>query len=314
MAIFHMLVGLPASGKSTYAKELQNENTIILSSDNLREELYGDINNQEHNSELFQEMNKRTKEYLLKGYNVIYDATNINSKRRMSLLKELNKTKCKKVCIYFAIDVKDCILNDCYRDRQVGTEVIDKMYINMQVPMYHEGWDDIIIKTPEVTKISYFRPIFDIKNYRDYLNLISDKLTKACINLSQDNPHHTLSVSRHMYFAYDWIKDYCDNELLLIATLLHDIGKPYCKLFKKDSRYASFYGHENVSAQLSILFLLKSNLSPEEIIKVATYIQLHMRLMNLNDNVSAKEKFCKLVGNELFDELSLLRNADYQAK
>lgn len=52
-----MLVGLPASGKSTYAKKLsKKENAIILSSDELRKELFGNINNQNHNAEVFKEL------------------------------------------------------------------------------------------------------------------------------------------------------------------------------------------------------------------------------------------------------------------
>lgn len=65
--ILYYLVGLPASGKSTWAKNMVDNDTILLSSDNLREELYGDINNQEHNGELFQEINKRVKNLLKQG-------------------------------------------------------------------------------------------------------------------------------------------------------------------------------------------------------------------------------------------------------
>lgn len=43
MTDFIMLVGLPGSGKSTYAEELKREGYIIHSSDAIREELTGDI-------------------------------------------------------------------------------------------------------------------------------------------------------------------------------------------------------------------------------------------------------------------------------
>lgn len=42
---FTMMVGLPGSGKSTYAKELADRtNAKLCSSDAIREELTGDIN------------------------------------------------------------------------------------------------------------------------------------------------------------------------------------------------------------------------------------------------------------------------------
>lgn len=80
---FVMMVGLPGSGKSTYAKELADEmRAIICSSDAIREELCGDENSQDKNEDVFKILHSRIKECLRKGVNVIYDATNINSKRR----------------------------------------------------------------------------------------------------------------------------------------------------------------------------------------------------------------------------------------
>ncbi len=88
--ILHMMVGLPASGKSRFAKEMTDcFGGVIYSSDKIREELSGNINNQDINNEVFNILHKRVKENLQKGINIFYDATNINYKRRMSFLKEL---------------------------------------------------------------------------------------------------------------------------------------------------------------------------------------------------------------------------------
>lgn len=84
---FVMMVGLPASGKSTYAKELAEEmKAVICSSDAIRKELYDDENSQNNNEEVFKLLHSRIKECLREGKNVIYDATNINSKRRRAFL------------------------------------------------------------------------------------------------------------------------------------------------------------------------------------------------------------------------------------
>ena len=310
--ILYYLVGLPASGKSTWAKNMMDNNTILLSSDNLREELYGDINNQEHNGELFNELNKRVKENLKNGKDIIYDATNISSKRRISFLKELKKINCHKQCIYFNTNFEMCIDRDKKRKRKVGTKVIEKMYKNLQIPMYFEGWDDISIWCYDNGENN-----LDINinyDYGMYCSLLDEETyTRNCIERGQDNPYHILNMSRHMYYAYDWIKRYTDNKYLIFATLIHDIGKPYTKIYK--DKYAHYYGHENISAQLCIRLLKeKTNLTNNEIIKIATYIQLHMRLLNLNESDKGKEKFRNLVGEELFNDLVLLHNADTQAK
>lgn len=316
MNTLYYLVGIPASGKTTWAKNIKDDiDAIHISSDDLRVELYGDVNNQEHNSELFQIMNKRTKELLRIGHNVIYDATNINSRKRTTFLKELNRIDCKKICIYFATSINSCDDNDSERDKPVGFDVIERMYKNLQIPMYHEGWDDIRIIGNKKAYFSYNFNLNKINSYDDYVMMLNNFITKQCINFSQDSQWHTLSVSRHMYYTYKHIKDIDkSNKNLIIAAMLHDIGKPYCKQFKEGSKYANFYGHENVSSQLAVRYLLKAGFNDKDIINIATYIQLHMKILNIGDNIKAKEKLIKNIGLELYKDLELLRNADISAK
>ena len=42
-AMFEMLIGIPGSGKLTYAKKKIDEGCIVVSSDALRKELYGAV-------------------------------------------------------------------------------------------------------------------------------------------------------------------------------------------------------------------------------------------------------------------------------
>ena len=50
---FTMVVGIPGSGKSTFAEEHKNENTIHISSDAIREEIFGDAGCQDDNNRVF---------------------------------------------------------------------------------------------------------------------------------------------------------------------------------------------------------------------------------------------------------------------
>ena len=76
-----ILVGLPGVGKDSLIKQRRWDiSQEILSSDKLRIELYGN-EDQMHNKEVFQEMNKRAKDAGKLGKNVIYNATNINRDR-----------------------------------------------------------------------------------------------------------------------------------------------------------------------------------------------------------------------------------------
>lgn len=312
MPTLFYLIGLPGAGKSTWAKNNSNNNTIVVSSDELRIQLYNDVNDSEHSNEVFSNMYNITRQLLLDNKNVIYDATGISSKRRTSFLKQIKDINCKKIAVYFATHIFDCLDNNSNRDRVVNEDAINRMYKCLSIPMYHEGWDEIRIIGTRSTNYSF--NLEDIDDYSSYEYFLDKSLTSECINFPQDNPHHTLSLSRHMYYVYDYLRNNHRDKEVQIAALLHDIGKVECKFFKPDSRYANFYGHENVSAQLAIIYLLKTGMNDKEIINIATYIQLHMRLLNLQDNIKAKEKFSKLVGDKIFNNLIEFRNADSLAK
>lgn len=86
MQKFFMLMGISGSGKSTYAKALEkNCGYKVFSSDVLREELFGNENDQTHNSEVFEELHRRILKALDAGENCVYDATNLNRKRRLQI-------------------------------------------------------------------------------------------------------------------------------------------------------------------------------------------------------------------------------------
>ena len=61
-----IMVGLSGSGKSTIAKEIavMEENTIIVSSDAIREELTGKVEDQTKNDEVFKIFHKRIRKGL----------------------------------------------------------------------------------------------------------------------------------------------------------------------------------------------------------------------------------------------------------
>ena len=65
MIKLYMMIGLPASGKSTIAKEIaKSEDAIIVSSDEIRRE-FGDVNDQSQNEKVFEEVEKRLKQNIL---------------------------------------------------------------------------------------------------------------------------------------------------------------------------------------------------------------------------------------------------------
>lgn len=233
-----LLVGIPGSGKSTYAKNYipdYPKQAIHLSSDSIRAELYGDESIQGNPADVFSLMQKRAVEALNNGNDVIYDATNITRKDRAGIIGICPKfVKIECHIIWAPIEV--CIERDSKRERTVGKEVIDRMLKRFQAPYYDEGIDVIKIIPPD-----YF-------NQTTYHN--------KCLNdmkLPHDNPHHTLDISQHCCEAAKYISGFNSPTLNLIAAAeMHDIGKPYVKAFV-DSKgnpceTAHYYQHHCVGA------------------------------------------------------------------
>lgn len=145
MSKFYMLVGLPASGKTTIAVNLfkNNTNSRLRSSDGLRSELLNDINDMSRNKEIFDLLHSIIKSDLYHERDTIYDATNLNADRRKEFLKSLSLLKCEKICIFVNTPYNVCVERNSKRERVVPISVMEKMKDNLQKPDMSEGWDKI---------------------------------------------------------------------------------------------------------------------------------------------------------------------------
>lgn len=261
--VFTMLVGIPGSGKSTFAEAAQDETTKYLSSDAIRGELYGDEGCQNDPGRVFGLMHKRTIEALKNGYNVIYDATNITRKSRRGILSQLPSYVIKK-CVVIWAPIETCIARDAARGRTVGEGVIWKMLTRFEAPFYDEGFDDIRLVVPEEF---YDQAI--ISNY-------FDACMKA-LHISHDNPHHTLGVSEHCQECGKMLLDVDVPEVVKCAGFIHDIGKPNTKTFintkGETTEVAHYYGHQAVGAWMS--YGISCNFSYEAVV-LAWLVSTHM--------------------------------------
>ena len=135
MSKLFVMVGLPASGKSYKAEEIaKKELAYVVSSDAIRAELWGSEEVQGDNSVIFDEVYKRVRNLLSDKKNVVLDATNLSSNRRRTLLQDLKKTKCEKICVVMATPIKICYERNSTRSRKVPDEVIDRMWREFEFP------------------------------------------------------------------------------------------------------------------------------------------------------------------------------------
>ena len=299
---FYMMVGIPSSGKSTIAKEIaKQENAVIIATDDLREELFNDVNSQVDNDLVFRTAMQRVKQNL-KNRNVILDATNINYKRRMSMLHELNYIKdLQKIAVLIATPYEECLQRNKMRDRKVPENVIKRMYYNIHIPQYYEGFDEIQIKYNS----SY---IFTFEDLQD---------------MNQDNPYHTLTVKQHcdkVHKILDNKKPAFEETEINRAGLLHDIGKLKTKTFINNkgekTDVAHYYNHEKVSAYDSLfnytIKLWYVDGETDKILNTLNLIQWHM-LPYSNMSEKTINKYKRLLGEKTWEDLMLLHEADKEA-
>lgn len=283
-----LLIGLPASGKSTYAREhLANDNTIILSSDELRKELLGDENCQDNNELVFKTLYKRAKDYLQNGKNVVIDATNINLKARRSALSHFEKMPIRREAIVFATPFEICIERDKERARTVGEAVIKKFLYRFEVPMKYEGFD--IIRFVRSELVYYY-----------------DILCSQMVEYDQKNPHHLYNLMEHCELCESLVREKgkieWDKDSLLLSAKVHDIGKPYTQT-KDENGIARYYSHHNVGA-----YVLMCSDKPSDI-ETLFYVNFHMQPFFWKEQ-KTHDKYRKLFGKRLYNNLMILHECD----
>ena len=285
-----MLVGIPGSGKTTYAKEYAqiHDETIHISSDSIRAELYGDESIQGDPATVFSLMQKRTVEAINSGKNVLYDATNMTRKDRAGIIAACPRHAQIEAHIIWA-PIEICIERDANRERTVGKAVIDKMLKRFQAPYYDENIDEIIV-------VRYDAWDYDGHDYAEKCF--------ADMRIPHDNTHHTLDIADHCLEAERHLfNNDIEDEDLLFAALRHDIGKPYVKSFT-DSKgnpceQAHYYQHQCVGAWMSYGF---GSITPYSAWLISTHMDPFMNT-----------KYYRALPDYLKRDIDILHEADLNA-
>ena len=302
MATLIMMIGVAGSGKSTIAADIsRNTGAEIVSSDAIRKEIYGDEGCQDNPAKVFEIVHNRVLISLREGRDVIYDATNLSCKRRMTFLKSIAHLNVRKKCVVVVATPEDIEERMKSRERKVPMDVVHKQLCQFQCPNYYEGWDDIQIKytstSPSCTKS--FDRLYE---------------TECCI--PHDNPHHSFDVRQHMEEAGMIVRLNPKYSVFDgIVASIHDCGKPRCKTFtdRKGNRseFAHYYGHQNYSAYYCLIWC-EWMTNKDEILNMTCLIQWHME-QYLRKGSSLK-RFYEMIGPYLEARLHILEEADKAAR
>ena len=149
MNTIYIAVGLPGSGKSTYAKNfIKDKNIEYLSSDELRAVFGKNEEDQTVTPLVFGHIKRKVDEFLKDGKNVLVDATSVNRRERADYINTAKKYGAKVIALVFKMDRQGLIDRNKKRGEQGGRVVpdfvIDKMLAKYEEPSTSEGIDEVI--------------------------------------------------------------------------------------------------------------------------------------------------------------------------
>lgn len=131
-----VLSGVSGCGKSTYAKSIMDAmaqtddpNVVIVSSDQMREHLYGDAGAQIDHARVFAEVDASVEKYLSwNDHVVIVDATNLKPRDRASYVEAAQRHGVPCELHIILANEEDCHKGQETRERKVPGPVVERMW------------------------------------------------------------------------------------------------------------------------------------------------------------------------------------------
>ena len=268
-----ILAGVAGVGKSTYINQHKKDNDLVLSSDQLRIELYGNLEEgNKHNGEVFNELNNRLRQAIkTSDGDIYYDTTAVSRKQRAGLYKQIKKTaelndyEIEVVLLHKPLEQIKEQNNQRAGFARVPDDIIERMYKGLQAPRIGVDCDSFHVVAP------------DFSEYMDEINHRVDE--------PHNSPYHAETLQEHMDMVNRSAEQTKDERLIELAYH-HDLGKAVSRTRNNKRSLATDYirhlygehdrymGHENVG---SIYYLVKNkdNLTPE-VSDMSMMIEYHM--------------------------------------
>jgi len=131
----HLMCGIPGVGKDTWIKNNLNKNIVSL--DEIRKELK--IKPNGNQGQVIQLAKERAKEYLRKGENFVWNATNTTRKMRNQLISLFTDYNAYITIICVNDTLEHILIKNNQRESAVPEKVIRKLHRNLEIPRQYEA-------------------------------------------------------------------------------------------------------------------------------------------------------------------------------
>jgi predicted kinase len=164
MASVIILIGVPASGKSSLAEQMlrasnqtsdQNSSSLthgqtqLISPDRIRASLYGSAATQGDWAEIWSQVQQEFANAAKSQQSVIYDATNYKREYRKNIIDLAKENGFKPITgIWLDVPLWICLSRNDMRDRVVPEDVVVEMYRTLAYspPTLSEGFDRLLLR------------------------------------------------------------------------------------------------------------------------------------------------------------------------
>ena len=161
-----------------------------------------------------------------------------------------------------------------------------------------------IIENPENIKV------LELMKETGILDIIIPEITVE-YDYDQNNPYHKYDLWHHTLNVINACHD-CDY-ITKLAALFHDIGKPDTMTVDEITGFHHFYGHADVSADITRKILNRLKFSNKEKNDILALIENHIEFL-VNDSEKNIRRIIHKIGKENAIRLAYLTYADDEAK
>jgi len=132
-----LLVGIPASGKTTLSKTLEEKGFARLCADDIRLELYGNEAEQGNPKDVFAIFFQRLETLLQADRDIVIDNTNVRIQHRRQILERAHKFQYSDIELWFLdTPLEVCLQRNKERLRQVDEQVLSNLFKEVNGPSY----------------------------------------------------------------------------------------------------------------------------------------------------------------------------------
>ena len=186
------LRGLPASGKTTYARKLVEKGWVRVNKDDLRAMLNNSKFSKDNESYILSLRDEIIISSLVQGKNVVVDDTNLDPKHLIAIESIAGEFLADFEIRFFDVDVKECIKRNRERQNTVPDKVIYNMY----------EW--------------YLKPPTPVIEY--------DDSKEECIIVDIDGTLAHIADGRSPYDASRAMNDSLDDAVSVITAMFYNHG------------------------------------------------------------------------------------------